>query len=427
MSNSLLSKLRAGIEGKNYVTTVGTLNSLHGSEWDKFVRTTSYGQHYGHGTGLDRAFCLSAYLTVIKIMSEDAGSLPLFINRRRRGKTDVDPSHSLYRLLHDSPNPDMTAISAREAVTAHALTCGRGYMRVERSKFESDRIIALWPMEPQTLTREVDRSGRVAFVESGVGGKTYTRKEIFELIGFSVDGTNGLDMLRYLREQIGLGISQQEFAGRFFAQQQIPPLVLEHPLTTDVEAVKKAWAEKHKGAENWHTPAVLQEGMKANLLQYDMAKTQLTEQRAAQVIEICRPYRMPPHKLGEMGRATWGNMSALDVKYYNECLRPVLVRWEQSINLWLLGDQHPEWYAEHSIEGMLRGDFTQQTEGFRTLLASGVYNIDEVRGYLNLNPIPGGAGKKHFIQVNQGTVQNVAQGMAQEPGLHQLSGEEPPQ
>jgi len=408
--NSLLSKLRAGIERKT--VTVGAFTNLGGPEWDKYIRTTGYGQYYGYGMGIDRAFCLSAFLTVIKIISEDTGSLPLFINRRRRGKTDIDPTHPLYRLLHDSPNPDMTALSAREAVTAHALTSGRGYMRAERSRFDSSRIIALWPMDPQQLMREVDKSGRVVFVEAGVGGKTYTRKEIFELIGFGTDGINGLDMLRYLREQIGLGISQQEFAARFFTQQQIPPLVLEHPLTTDTAGVKKAWADAHKGNANWHTPAVLQEGMKASLLQYDMSKTQLAEQRSFQLVEVCRPFRMPPHKLGEMGRATWGNMSALDVKYYNECLRPWLVRWEQGINHWLLGDEHPEWYAEHEIAGMLRGDFTQQTEGFRTLLATGVHSINEVRGYMNLNSIDG--GDEHFIQINQGTVQNVAKGMAQE-------------
>lgn len=414
----LLNKLRSGIERK-YTTTGAFTNLGYGQEWDKYIRTTSYGQYYGYGMGIDRAFCLSAFLTCIKIISEDVGSLPLFINRTRGERTDVDKSHPLYRILHDSPNPDMTAISAREAVTAHALTCGRGYMRVEYSKYDSGRIIALWPMQPGELTRDKDRAGRVVFVESGFGGKTYGRKHMFELIGFGTDGENGLDMLRYLREQIGLGLSQQEFASRFFAQQQIPPLVLEHPMTTDVPGVKKAWEEAHRGNQNWHTPAVLQEGMKANLLQYDMTKTQLEEQRAWQLLEVCRPFRMPPHKLGDMGRATWGNASVLNVNYYNECLRPWLVRWEQSVNHWLLGNDHPEWYAEHEIAGMQRGDFTQQTEGFRTLLASGVYSINEVRGYMNLNKIPG--GDEHFIQINQGTVQQVAQGMTGKPGLQQVT------
>jgi phage portal protein BeeE len=122
---------------------------------------------------------------------------------------------------------------------------------------------------------------------------------------------------------------------------------------------------------------------------------------------------MPPHKLGEYGRATYANASIANTQYYNECLRAWLVRWEQAINLFLLGPDHPEWYAEHEISGLLRGDFTQQTDGFRTLLAAGVHSINEVRGYLNLNSIPG--GDKHFIQINQATVQHVAEGMKDPP------------
>jgi HK97 family phage portal protein len=415
---SLLSSLRTNIQRKE-VTRVAEFNTEGGPEFDKFMRTTSYASGYGWGGSvtIDKAFCLAAFLTCVKIIAEDVGSLPLFVNRRRGGSSDVDPLHSLYSKLHDSPNPDMTALQFREALTAHALTCGKAYGNIEFSRNDSSRIIALWPMQPQQVTRDKDLSGKPVFIEMDSTGKTktYTRKQVFEITGFGTTGTQGLNMLQYMRESIGLGTSQQAWASRFFEQSQIPPLVLEHPLQTDVAAVKKAWEEAHKGAKNWHGPAVLQEGMKANLLQYDVSKTQLNEQRSFQLLEICRPFRMPPHKLGELGRATWGNIGAQNTQYYTECLRPWLVRWEQSINLFILGDDYPEWYAEHEIGGMLRGDFTQQTEGFRTLQATGVYSINEVRGLLNLNKIAG--GDEHFIQLNQGTVQRVAEGVAQQQQL----------
>lgn len=411
----LLSKLRSGLERKEVIAAFDTQGS--GEEWDKFLRSTSYGSGYSWGgtVGIDKAFCLSAFLTCTKIISEDVGSLPLFINKRSGEASNVDTSHSLYPLLHDSPNPDMTAMQFREALTAHALTSGKAYGRIERSRFDRGRAIALWPMLPQQVERTKDQLGRIVFIETEPNGKrtTYAREDVFELTGFGIDGQHGLDLLRYAREAIGLGISQQEWAARFFSQQQIPPIVLEHPLTTDVPAVKAAWELAHKGNKNWHSPAVLQEGMKASLLQYDVSKAMLQEQRSFQLLEICRPFRMPPHKLGDLGRATWGNIGAQNTQYYTECLRPWLVRWEQSINKFILGADYPKWYAEHEINGMLRGDFTQQTDGFRTLLASGVHSINEVRRLLNYNDIPG--GDEHFIQVNQATVQHVAEGMTNEP------------
>lgn len=394
------------IDGIKSVTVAGF--SLTDYEQEKFYRTNP-GLAKGYGSvSVDMAFCLTTYLSVIKIISEDVASLPLFVHRTRGDRIDIDKGHPLYALLHSSPNPDMTAIQFREAVTSHALTNGTAFVRVERSRTDPGRVIALWPMSPMTVRRDRDNAGRPVLVENvkNETPRTLVRGQWMEIAGFSIDGQNGLDMLKYMRQAIGLGSSQQEFAARFFDQQQIPPLVLEHPMTTDAPEVKRLWREAHQGAKHWHEPAVLQEGMKASLLQYDMEKAQLNEARAFQLLEICRPYRMPPHKLGDLGRATWANIGSQNTQYYTECLRPWLVRWEQAINKWILGADYPEWSAEHEIAGFLRGDFTQQTEGFRQLLASGVYSINEVRALLNSNPIEG--GDEHFIQLNQGTVQNVA-------------------
>jgi hypothetical protein len=46
------------------------------------------------------------------------------------------------------------------------------------------------------------------------------------------------------------------------------------------------------------------------------------------------------------------------------------------------------------------------------MLASGVYSINEVRGYYNLNPIEG--GEAHFIQINMGEISAVAEASAQQ-------------
>jgi phage portal protein BeeE len=145
--------------------------------------------------------------------------------------------------------------------------------------------------------------------------------------------------------------------------------------------------------------------MKANLLERDNQKSQLMEARAFQLLEVCRLLRLSPHKLADMGRATWGNVEQLNINHYNETLRPWCERWEQSIKLRCLREERGV-YVKHNIGGFLRGDFRTQTEGFAKLIMTGVHSVNEVRALLDLNPIPD--GDKHYIPVNLADVAATA-------------------
>lgn len=410
----LSSIIRAAERKADTVASFSTTRS-HRGPGEIYLENGYYGIYeaaYGGGATADNAFRLSAFVTCVKIISEDVSSLPLFINQRAGDDIKLDRLHPLYRRLHDEPNPDMTAMQFREAMTARALVHGKAYARQERNG--SGDIVALWPMGPEQIREDRDSRGRKVYIErtNGWDGKAYRSDQMFTLTGFSTDGKDGMSPLKYAKDAITLGLTQQDYARKFFEQSQTPPLVLEHPGITDASKVKEAWRKAHEG--RWFAPAVLQEGMKVHTLEPDAAKAQLREQREMQLLEICRPFRLSPHKLGDLGRATWANISAQNISHLNECLRPWLVRWEQAINQQLLRDEHPERYAEHEIAGMLRGDFQMQTDGFRSLLAAGVLSINEVRGYMNLNKIEG--GDNHFIQINQGTVQDVARGMSDQTG-----------
>jgi len=363
------------------------------------IYQAAYG-NYVNGLGYltnQKALSSSAVFACVKIISEDVGSLPLFLYKRGTGNNrSVADNEPLYSVLHDAPNPDMHAMAFREAITAHALLGAGGRAKIERS---GGKVTALWLMMPNEVTKDKDLRGRPYFIwrRQNMPQVTLKPEDVFELNGFGMTGTEGLDVLQHARQTIGLSLTLEEYAAKFFSQDQTPNLVLEHPGKVlgpeGVKGIKKAWAEQSE----WHAPRVLQEGMKATQLHPDNDKAQMTEARAFQLLEVCRLFRMPPHKLAEMGRATWGNISDQNTQYYNETLRPWLVRWEQSIKRCCLGDE-PRLFAEHSLEGFLRGDFDMQTTGFSKMIACGVYSINEVRAFMNLNPIDG--GDEHFIPMN---------------------------
>jgi len=62
----------------------------------------------------DKALTLSTYFAAIRNISEDVAKLPLLLYRRlASGGKERALGHPLYKLLHDSPNREMSSMSFR--------------------------------------------------------------------------------------------------------------------------------------------------------------------------------------------------------------------------------------------------------------------------------------------------------------------------
>ena len=354
----------------------------------------------------DSALECAAVYAAVKIIAEDIGSLPFMLFRRRDGVTARAQDHHLWRILHDAPNPDMSAGEFVEAMTAQALLGFDAVAIIERSS--DGRVIALWPVEPEVVSTHRDSLGRPEYHNRmGATTKVHRRESVFVLRGFTLTGDRSDAVLLRARQAIGLALASQEFAARFFEADATPGIILQRPLGAPplgpeaVERIKEQFKQWHAGLRHAHEPALLQEGMEIKRISPGLAESQLLEQRQFQVLEICRIFRLPPHKLAELTRATHTNIEQENIAYVSHTLAPWLRRWRQAVYRCLFTPEERdagELYAEHQVEAFLRGDFRTQAEGWARLLQAGVYSINEVRRWLNLNPIPG--GDAHFIQLN---------------------------
>lgn len=106
------------------------------------------------------ALTLSAVWACVRVISETIGSLPWFTYRRTPdGGRERAPDHDIYHLLHDAPNPDMTAMVWKETTLAHVLLWGNGYSEIIRDA--SYRIVALYPITPDRVTVRRMDDGRI--------------------------------------------------------------------------------------------------------------------------------------------------------------------------------------------------------------------------------------------------------------------------
>ena len=159
------------------------------------------------------------------------------------------------------------------------------------------------------------------------------------------------------RESIGLVKATELFANNFFANGARPGGILQHPgVVKDPEKVRKSWEQVYKGAHNAHKIAVLEEGMTCKEISIPQKDAQFLETRQFQLNEICRIFRVPPHLVGDLSKATFSNIEHQSIDYFVHTLRPWLVRREQAVNLQLLSEgDREEYYAKFNADGLLRG------------------------------------------------------------------------
>lgn len=354
----------------------------------------------------ETALKLSAVWRCIAIISGSVAMLPLPIYRRLpAGGKDLQRQHPLYDVLHDRPNRWQTAYEWRELTQQHVLLRGNAYSRIiAGARGYVDQLI---PIHPDAVTPEQQPDTTIKYrIQTQGGVQTLYEDEVFHLRGLSDDGVRGLAVLDHARESLGLGLAQEQYGARFFSQSEVPPIVLKSagPLKDETRnAIKESWTAATAPLGRKFRAALLEGGIDAQVLNVGLTaeQAQLIESREFTITDIARWFGVPPHLIGETTKETsWGSgIEQMGIGYVIYTLLPWLKRWEQRIAHSLILDTRT-YFAEFTVDGLLRGDAKSRAEALNTLRNAGVINADEWRAMENMNPIPNGDGQAFWRPAN---------------------------
>jgi len=343
----------------------------------------------GVAVGEQGALKSSAVFACVRVLSETVASLPLIVYRKSGGEKNAAPGHPLNALLHDAPNEAMTSFTFRETLTAHVATWGNGYAVIERNG--AGRTVALLPLLPDR-TRPTRVQGRIVYRTRTERGEIELEPDdVLHIPGLGFDGLVGYSVIGMARQAVGLALATEEFGARFFANNARPGAVLEHPGKLG-EGARKNLAESVidplRGLANAHKVAVLEEGMKLHEVGIPPEDAQFLQTRKFQTAEIARIFRVPPHLIGDLEKATFSNIEHQSIEFVVHTIRPWLVRWEQELMRKLFAGD-PLHFPEFKIDGLLRGDIKSRYEAYATGINAGFVTRNEARALENLNPIDG--------------------------------------
>jgi len=364
----------------------------------------------------DTALTLASVFACVRVIAEDGGKLPWNVYRRRAGggRDRLDDAPADW-LLDVQANPETPAYHWRETILAHALTWGNGYSEIERDYV--GRPVWLWQLTPDRVMPDRTASGRLVYdVHNPRSPNTVLDAEdVFHLRGLGFDGLVGYPVVRLFARAIGVGIALEEQAASFSANDSTPGGILESPQRLNEEArrnLRESFERVHGGPGRKRRLAVLEGGITWHQTGLPPEDAQFLQQRQFTPTEMARVFRVPPHKIGDLTRSTYSNIEQQSIEYVTDTLLPWVVRMEQEANIKMFGrNSRGNVFTKMDLKALLRGDTTAQTNHIHQMLGDGVFDVNEAREYLDLNPI-GKDGDKRFVPVNM--------------QLLEKAGEEPP-
>ncbi len=344
------------------------------------------------------AMQIATVYACVRLLAESVAQLPLHLYRYTDSGTgkEMAVNHPLYSIIHRQPNPEMTSFTWRETMMVHLLLYGTAYCQIIRDGRNS--VVSVYPLLPENVEVDRDEHGEIyyiyhAYTDETPGEKNkdifFRREEVLHVPGLGFNGLVGFSPIAMMKNSLGSTLAVEKYGSAFFKNGAQPSGVLEHPgVLKNPEKIRQNWSDVYGGANNAHKIAVLEEGMSYKAISLPPEDSQFLSTRQFGVEEICRIFRVPPHMVQDLQRATFNNIEHLAIEFVMHTLMPWLVRIEQAIIKDVLIDEEKnEFFPKFNVDGLMRGDYKSRMEGYAVAITNGIMSVNDVRKLEDLDPL----------------------------------------
>src|SRR4029434_3627649 len=214
-------------------------------------------------------------------------------------------------------------------------------------------------------------------------------ERILHLVGLGFNGLMGYSPIAMMRESLGAGLAAERLGGQVMQRGAKYSGFCEHQRTLGAPAdasLRQSMATDLPG-----TYRILEEGMKYVPGSMPLRDAQFVELKKFSVTDVARIFGIPPHKRGDLERATCSNIEESNLDYVISTLRRWLVRWEQECNRKLIAPLEKKLpFTDHLVDGLLRGNIQSRYTAYSQGINNGFLSPNDIRSFENLDPIAGG-------------------------------------
>lgn len=291
------------------------------------------------------------------------------------------------------PDDYQTAVQFWESFVVDVLLWNNAYALVTYDG--AGRPIKLTLLNPdRTGCERID--GRLWYTTEWGDGrvKALFPWEVLHVRGLSAAGCQAPSFIRYARNSIALGLAQQKFASKFFANGGRIGGILELPAGMSKPArdtVEEGFKKSYEGSDNPFRTVILRESAKFHAGQVSPNDAQMVEGTTEQVRMIARWFGLSPALLGIAGATSYNSKEQDNQAFLDHCLKRWLRKIQAECGMKLLSShrQQSEFFA-HDVSDLISMNAVQQAQADQIYIQMRVKNPNEVRARLNLLPYDGG-------------------------------------
>lgn len=348
------------------------------------------------------ALTVMAFFACVRNISEDLTKLPKKVRQSAaNGHKDL-PAHPVARLFR-RPSRFMNRHVFFKTLFSHRYIYGNAYAYIHRDANNYPvELSILHPSHVSTLTNPVD-SEQLYRVTLKDGFKVFGETEIFHMSMLGCDGPEGYAITALARQVLGAAIALQKYRGSFFGNGTNPAGILTHPNVLSPEAAKRLqnqFEATYSGADNAHSVMMLEEGMTWQQTSVNPDQAEAVSLTNVTIEDICRLFRMPPHKIQHLAHATFSNIEHQGQEYDKDTLDPVVNEFTCESDFKLIGTSQVDSgvYTHVNLNALMRADTATRTQHYKDMYYMGAMSANDISRLEDRNDVPG--GDRYFVQQN---------------------------
>lgn len=353
----------------------------------------------------DTATQVAAIWACMEVVATSMSASDWNVYRGFRGEAtkEATPRDRLQYVLNTRYNLEMTAQAGKRAQMLNAVSAGNGYAEIEWDG--AGRILALWPIESRRVDpqRDLD-SGRLFYrVSQEYGGGTVDidPENLFIIRGGSLNGTIGDNVLSRAVRTVATAIAMDMYADAYFTNHaQLGTVFMYKGASMDDVAYKRAeesLAKRHKGAKKAWTTGLFTGDWDVKSFGNNMEQAAYADLKNVNVDDICRWFRVPPHKIAHLVRSTNNNIEHQGLEFSRDTMRPWKMEIEQECDFKLINARGEPKFLEIDVDWAEQGDYKSRLEAYAIARNMGVLDGNQVAQKMGENTF-GEPGKIRIVQ-----------------------------
>lgn len=351
----------------------------------------------------EKALSEATYFACLKILSESIGKLPLKL-LKHNGNSGVITAreHSIYRVLHDRPNPYMTSTSFWSTIEQNRNHHGNAYALIKGAGSKMtlwilpSEKVEIWYDDQKILSDVAD----IYYIYSH-GGKLYqfSSEQILHFKSSNTfDGIKGVSVREQLKTTIDGNIKSQKMLNSMYKSGFTAKAVVQ--LTSDLdEKNREKFAkglEKYAGSDlddkEIRNIIPIPPGTELKPLNIKLADNQFVDIKKYSALQIAAAFGIKPNQIGDYEKSSYASAEAQQLSFYVDTLLYIIKQYEEELNYKLLS--HDEirqgYYFKFNVAVILRADLKTQIETLSQAVSNFIYTPNEARALLDLEAKEGG-------------------------------------